>query len=74
MARDAGGARVLEAFMEGSSKKKSKRLVMEHLEGLWAQMAEKASASHLVEKCFDRTVGCKLEVDVDGSGVGHTES
>ncbi|CAD7700054.1 unnamed protein product [Ostreobium quekettii] len=54
MARDAGGARVLEAFMEGSSKKKSKRLVMGHLEGLWAQMAEKASASHLVEKCFDR--------------------
>lgn len=56
LARDAGGAHVLEAFMKGGSKNKAKWRVMRHLEGMWGQLAQQPCGSHLVESCFDNAV------------------
>lgn len=51
-ARDAGGARVIEAFLDSNASKKQKQRLVMKLRGHFGELAMHPSGSFTVEKCF----------------------
>ncbi|CAI0470839.1 unnamed protein product [Linum tenue] len=52
VAKDAGGARVLEAFLDSDISAKHKRRVISKLKGHFGELAKNPSGCFTVEKCF----------------------
>ncbi|CAN0877981.1 Pumilio homolog 23 [Linum grandiflorum] len=52
VAKDAGGARVLEAFLDSAASGKQKRRVISKLRGHFGELAKNPSGCFTVEKCF----------------------
>ncbi|GMH37335.1 hypothetical protein BSKO_05208 [Bryopsis sp. KO-2023] len=54
LAKDVGGAHVLETILQGPKyKTQKKNQLLENLDGVWSSIAKTAAGSRLVQNCFD---------------------
>lgn len=73
VAKDVGGARVIEAFLDSNAKDQQKRKLISRLQGHFGELSMHTAGSFTVEKCFTNSNSSLREIIVSELASGRTE-